>query len=60
MKPDDDGSNTTETPIFTTHREEYEKYFKELETNNELYDLDVIRSQDKGKGIDYSEVENTK
>ena len=61
MKPDDnDGSTTTETPIFQNYEEEYKKYFKELETNKELYDLDVIRSQDKGKGIDYSDVEYTK
>jgi hypothetical protein len=31
-----------------------------MDTNKELYDLDVIRSQDKGKGIDYSDVEKTK
>jgi hypothetical protein len=61
IKPDDDdGSNTTETPIFTTHQEEYKKYFKEIERNEELYDLDVIRSQGEGKGIDYSDVERTK
>jgi hypothetical protein len=61
IKPDDDdGSNTTETPIFTSHEEEYKQYFKEIERNEELYDLDVIRSQAKEKGIDYSDVENTK
>jgi hypothetical protein len=59
IKPDDDGSTTTETPIFTSHEEEYKKYFKEIETNEELYDLDVIKSQDKGKAIDYSDVEKT-
>jgi hypothetical protein len=56
---DEDGSNATNSPIFTTHQEEYQKYFKELETNEELYDLDVIKSQDKGKAIDYSDVEKT-
>lgn len=62
-KPDLGGegeSNITETPVFLSHEEEYQKYFKELDINQELYDLDVIRSQDKGKVIDYSEVENTK
>ena len=60
VKPDDDGSNTPETPIFTSHQEEYEEYFKEIETNNSLYDLDVIRAQNKGKAVDYSDVETTK
>jgi hypothetical protein len=31
-----------------------------MDTNQELYDLDVIKAQNKGKVIDYSEVENTK
>lgn len=57
---DEDGSNTTNTPIFLDHQEEYNNYFKELDTNEELYDLDMIRTQDKGKGIDYSDVSNTK
>ena len=60
VKPDDDGSNTPETPIFTSHQEEYEEYFKEIEANNELYDLDVIRAQNKGKAVDYSDVETAK
>ena len=60
VKPDDDGSNTPETPIFTSHQEEYEEYFKEIETNNSLYDLEVIRAQNKGKAVDYSDVETTK
>jgi hypothetical protein len=60
VKPSDTSSDGTNTPIYTTHQEEYQKYFKELETNQELYDLDVIRSQDKGKVIDYSDVEHTK
>jgi hypothetical protein len=60
IKPDDDGSTTTESSIFVSHEEEYKKYFRELETNEELYDLDVIRSQNKSKIIDYSDVENSK
>jgi len=66
IKPDlgkddnENGSNTTETPVFLDPQEEYEKYFKELSSNEELYDLDVIRSQDKGKAIDYSDIEKTK
>jgi hypothetical protein len=60
IKPDDDGSTTTESPIFLSHDEEYKKYFRELETNEELYDLDLIRSQNKSKIVDYSDVENTK
>ena len=61
-KPDSDGNeiNTTETPIFLDYEEEYKQYFKEKSTNEELYDLEVIRNQDKGKVIDYSEVEKTK
>ncbi len=57
---DENGSNTTNTPIFTTHQEEYEKYFKELETNEELYDLDVIKAQNKSEIVEYIDVENTK
>jgi hypothetical protein len=62
VKPDtdEDGSNATESPVISTHQEEYQKYFKELETNEELYDLDVIKAQDIGKTIDYIDVENTK
>jgi hypothetical protein len=37
---DEDGSKTTETPIFTSHQEEYNNYFKELEARKELYDFD--------------------
>jgi hypothetical protein len=57
VKPDDDASKTTETPVFIEPEDEYKKYFKELSTNEELYDLEVIN---KGKAIAYSEVENTK
>jgi len=63
-KPDlgggDEGSNITETPIFLDPQEEYEKYFREISTNQELYDLEVIRSQNKERTIDYSEVEKEK
>jgi len=60
VKPDlgkdenEDGSNT---PVFLDPQDEYKQYFRELSTNEELYDLDVIKSQDKGKAIDYSDVE---
>lgn len=57
VKPDDDGSNT---PVFLDPQDEYKKYFQEKSLNEELYDLDVIRSQDKGESIDYIDVENTK
>ena len=40
--------------------EEYQKYFKEKSTNEELYDLEIIRNQTNGKTIDYSDVENYK
>ena len=60
VKPGDDDSTTTETPVFLSHEEEYKRYFKELESSQELYDLDVIKSQNKGTVIDYSDVENTK
>jgi hypothetical protein len=57
---DEDGSNVTNSPVISTHQEEYQKYFKELETNEELYDLDVIRSQNNSKTVEYIDVENTK
>jgi len=60
VKPDDDGSTTTDSIVFQSHEEEYKKYFKEQSLNEELYDLDVIKSQNKGKSIDYIDVENTK
>jgi hypothetical protein len=60
VDPDDDGSTTTDSPVFLDPKEEYIKYFKELSTNEELYDLEVINSQNKGKTIEYTEVENTK
>lgn len=57
---DGDGSDTSSQPVFRSYREEYEKYFQEIETNKELYDLEVIRSQDKGKAIDFSDIEVAK
>lgn len=62
IKPaDDDGSTTTtNSPIFQSHEEAYKEYFREISVNEELYDLDVIRSQNKGKTIEYSDVENIK
>lgn len=60
-KPDDDdGSTISEAPNFLDYEEEYNKYFKEKSTNEELYDLEVIRDQNKGKSIDYTDVEKTK
>jgi hypothetical protein len=62
-KPDDgDGSEgRSDSPIFLqSWREEYDKYFKEISSNEELYDLDQIRSQSKGGIVDYTDVENTK
>jgi hypothetical protein len=46
--------------VFLDPQEEYNKYFKEIDKNNELYDLDVIRSQNKSKNVEYIDVENTK
>jgi hypothetical protein len=66
VKPDlgtddnEDGTNITETPIFLDPKDEYKEYFKDISSNEELYDLELIRSQNKGKAIDYSEVEKTK
>jgi len=60
VTPGDDDSTTTEAPNFLDPQEEYNRYFKELESSQELYDLDVIKSQNKGTVIDYSDVENTK
>jgi hypothetical protein len=57
---DEDGSNTSNSPVFTTHQEEYENYFKELDSNQEMYDLDVIRNQNKSTIVDYSDVEKSK
>jgi hypothetical protein len=56
----DDGSNAPDSPDFISHEEEYKKYFKEISTNEELYDLEVINSQNKEKTIEYIDVENTK
>jgi len=60
VTPGDDDSTTTEAPNFLDPQEEYNRYFKELESSQELYDLDVIKSQNKGTVIDYSDVEKTK
>jgi hypothetical protein len=62
VKPaDNDGSTTTtNSPIFQSHEEAYKEYFKEKSVNEELYDLDVIKSQNSGKTIEYSDVENIK
>lgn len=57
---DEDGSNATNSPVILSNQEEYQKYFKELETNEELYDLEVIKAKNKGKTIEYIDVENTK
>jgi hypothetical protein len=53
-------SSGSNTPIYKDPHDEYREYFRELETNQELYDLDVIKSLNKGKTIDYSDVENSK
>ena len=45
VKPDDDGSTTTEVFVFPDPQEEYKKYFKEVDSNEELYDLEIIKSQ---------------
>jgi hypothetical protein len=61
VKPDDDDGNTrTKSPDFLDYEEEYKQYFKEKSINEELYDLEVIRSQNKGKTIEYIDVENIK
>jgi hypothetical protein len=39
------------------YRKEYEKYFKEVETNEELYNLEVLKDQLKSKNIDYSGID---
>nr|QGP74777.1 hypothetical protein [Russula griseocarnosa] len=60
VKPDNNGDTINDSPNLLTYKEEYEQYFKEINTNEELYDLDVIKSQNKSKIIDYIDVENTK
>jgi len=60
VKPDDDGSTIDEGPVFLDYEDQYKQYFKELETNQELYDLDVIKDQNKTKVIEYSDVESAK
>lgn len=60
VKPDNDGSTTSDTPIFLDPQEEYNEYFKEISTNEELYDLEQIRDSNKGKTIEYTEVENAR
>ena len=53
-KPDLDGKDENSIPDISNFNEEYLEYFKDIQTNQELYDLEVIRSQ--GKAIDYSEI----
>jgi len=62
VKPDNDDneSTTTEAPVFLDYEEQYNQYFKEISINEEMYDLDVIRHQNKDKTIDYIDVENSK
>lgn len=60
VKPDDSSSDGTTKPDFLDHKEEYERYFKEIESSQELYDLEVIRAHNKGKTVEYIDVENSK
>jgi hypothetical protein len=60
VKPDDSSSDGSNTPVYLDPQEEYRRYFREIETSQELYDLDVIKYQSKGKIIDYSDVEEIK
>lgn len=65
VKPDNNPSpspspTSNDNPIFSTPEEEYKKYFKEISTNEELYDLEIIKDQNQGKTIEYIDVENTK
>jgi hypothetical protein len=59
VKPDDSSSDGSNNPVFLDPQEEYRRYFREIDSNQELYDLDVIKSQNKGKVIDYSDIEKT-
>jgi hypothetical protein len=60
IKPDPSSPDGSNTPVFLDHKEEYERYFKEIDTSQELYDLEVIRNKNKGKTIEYIEVEHEK
>jgi hypothetical protein len=53
--PSDNTNNSI--PDIKDYNEEYSKYFKEIEVNEELYDLEQIRSQNESKPVDYSDVE---
>src|SRR6266699_620795 len=60
IKPkDDDGSIIDEAPVFLDYEEQYRQYFKEKSINEEIYDLDVIKHQNKDKTIEYIDVEST-
>lgn len=57
-KPDSGSNNQNTTPDITDFREEYVEYFKEfkaIEVEEELYDLETIKSS--GINVDYSEVQ---
>jgi len=56
-KPDLGGNENSDSNLLD-YQEEYSNYFKELDTNEELYDLEVIRAQ--SNKIEYLDVENSK
>ncbi len=58
-KPDSGGNSDiiNNNPDIKDYPIEYAEYFKEIEVSQELYDLEVIKSENKGKSVDYSEVE---
>ena len=60
LRPDLGGNEGNTIPNIKDFTEEYNHYFdyhKFIETNEELYELEQIKSQDKGKTVDYSEVQ---
>lgn len=52
------GGNEDNKSGFLDYQEEYFHYFKELEVNDNLYDLEVIRAQ--SNKVEYLDVENSK
>lgn len=54
-KPDSGSNNQNTIPNITDFSEEYLDYFKEIETNEEIYDLETIKSS--SSTVDYSDIQ---
>jgi hypothetical protein len=55
-KPGSSENIESNNPDLLDYPEEYGHYFKEIEVNEELYNLEQVRTQAKGKTVDYSDI----